>query len=245
MGYRAEGGFIGEHDHITSEPIPEQYLCRWQDVESLVDGLLNASNKMEVTFFHPILTTAKITFGFVFIHSYVDGNGKLHRYLIHHLLAKIKFTPQGIIFPVSSAILERREDYHKVLENFSYPLLDFIQWKKTTKNNVEVLNQTIDYYRHFDASFQAKFLFECVEHTINKITPEEISYLQKYDAMKVWLDDRFQMPDKMVALLIRFLEQNNGRLSQRAKEKEFTLLTDDEVKEIEESYFFYFNNNGL
>ena len=79
MGYRAEGGFIGEHDHITSEPIPEQYLCRWQDVESLVDGLLNASNKMEVTLFHPILTTAKIAFGFVFIHSYVDGNGKLHR----------------------------------------------------------------------------------------------------------------------------------------------------------------------
>jgi len=48
--------------------------------------------------------------------------------------------------------------------------------------------------------------------------------------MKVWLYDRFQMPDKMVALLIQFLEQNNGVLSQRAKEKEFTLLTDDGVK---------------
>jgi hypothetical protein len=39
--------------------------------------------------------------------------------------------------------------------------------------------------------------------------------------MKVWPDDRFQMPDKTIALLIRFSDQNNGKFSQRAKEKEF------------------------
>ncbi|HUX92546.1 MAG TPA: hypothetical protein VMV36_01980, partial [Ignavibacteriaceae bacterium] len=64
----------------------------------------------------------------------------------------------------------------------------------------------------------------------------EVSYLQKYDAMKLWLDDYYQMPDKTVALLIRFLEQNNGTLSKRAREKEFTVLKDDEVNEIEKKY---------
>ena len=59
--------------------------------------------------------------------------------------------------------------------------------------------------------------------------------------MKNYLDDVFQMPDKMVALLIRFLEQNNGSLSKRAKEKEFSTLTDEEVKDIEEHYQVYFN----
>ncbi len=54
--------------------------------------------------------------------------------------------------------------------------------------------------------------------------------------MKAWLDDRFQMPDKMVALIIRFLEQNNGSLSKRAKEKEFAAITNEEVAEIEEYY---------
>ena len=54
--------------------------------------------------------------------------------------------------------------------------------------------------------------------------------------MKAWLDDRFQMPDKTVALLIRFLEQNNGLLSKRAREKEFAELTIDEVKVVEEKY---------
>ena len=68
--------------------------------------------------------------------------------------------------------------------------------------------------------------------------------MQKYDAMKAWIEDCFQMPDKMVALLIRFLEQNNGSLSKRAKEKEFAAITDDEVKEIEEHYKLFFEDIG-
>jgi hypothetical protein len=152
----------------------------------------------------------------------------------------MKFTPQGIIFPVSAAILERISDYRKVLETYSQPLLDFIEWKKTPKNNVEVLNNTIDYYRYFDATAQTEFLFECVDYTISAIIPDEVAYLEKFDAMKVWLDDHFQMPDKTVALLIRFLAQNNGRFSQRAKEKEFATITEKEVTNIEEAYTEFF-----
>jgi hypothetical protein len=156
-------------------------------------------------------------------------------------LSAMKYSPQGIIFPVSAAILERIEDYRKVLESYSHPLLDFIEWEKTKDNNVNVLNDTIDYYRYFDATAQAEFLCECVDNTIHKIIPQEVTYLQKYDAMKLWLDNNYQMPDKMVALLIRFLEQNDGSLSKRAKEKEFASLTDQEVKEIEENYQVYFS----
>jgi hypothetical protein len=54
--------------------------------------------------------------------------------------------------------------------------------------------------------------------------------------MKTWLDDNFQMPDLSVSLLIRFLEQNMGRLSDQAREKEFKDLTEEDILEIE-SYF--------
>jgi hypothetical protein len=126
MGYRTEGGFIGEHDRNTGEPIPEHISARWEDIETLMSGMLEADRQMEAVSFHPVLIAAKIAFGFVFIHPFADGNGRLHRYLIHHILTTMKFTPQGIIFPVSAAILERIEDYRKVLETYSYPLLDFI-----------------------------------------------------------------------------------------------------------------------
>jgi Fic family protein len=241
MGFREEGGFVGEHDRTTGEPIPEHISAKWQDVIPLIDGLLSAYKKMEESGFNAVLAAAEIAFGFVFIHPYVDGNGRIHRYLIHHILSKMQFAQQGIIFPVSASILNHIDDYRIVLESYSHPLLDFIEWEKTNSNNVEVLNDTIDFYRYFDATKQAEFLYDCVNDTIENEIPKEVEYLQKYDEMKNYLDDVFQMPDKMVALLIRFLEQNNGSLSKRAKEKEFSTLTDNEVKEIEEHYQVYFN----
>jgi hypothetical protein len=48
------------------------------------------------------------------------------------------------------------------------------------------------------------------------------------------------MPDKMVALLVRFLEQNNGVLSKRAREKEFISLTDAEINQIENRFWDIF-----
>lgn len=242
MGFRREGGFVGEHDRETGQPIPDHISARWQDLDSLIEGLIQTEEIAETNHFHPVLAATMIAFGFVFIHPFSDGNGRIHRYLIHHQLALMGFTPQGFVFPVSAAILENLDEYRRVLEHYSHPLLDFIQWKVTEDNNVEVINDTIDYYRYYDATAQVEFLFKCIEHTIQKLIPAEVSYLKKYDRMKAWLDDEYQMPDRMVALLIRFLEQNNGILSKRAREKEFTALHDDEMSAIQDRYTSIFGD---
>ena len=132
------------------------------------------------------------------------------------------------------------DDYRKVLESFSQPLLDFIDWKETNNHNIEVMNDTIDFYRYFDATKQAEFLYDCVKDTIENIIPEEISYLIKYDEFKKFLDNEFEMPDKTVAILVRFLEQNNGKFSKKAREKEFAVLTEPEVHEIEKYFALCF-----
>jgi Fic family protein len=46
---------------------------------------------------------AAIAFGFVFIHPFVDGNGRLHRYIIHHVLAKKNSQNKALFFPVSAS----------------------------------------------------------------------------------------------------------------------------------------------
>ena len=242
MGLRKTGGFVGEHDRITGEPIPDHISARWQDVEQLVDGMLSTYNLQMKSEFSAVISAAAIAFGFVFIHPFEDGNGRIHRYLIHHILAKKRFTQQGIIFPVSASILNHIDDYRKVLESYSQSLLDFIEWTETKKHNVEVQNETIDFYRYFDATKQAEFLYDCVNDTIQNIIPDEINYLIKYDEFKRYLDDDFEMPDNTVSLLIKFLEQNNGKLSKRAREKEFTLLSDNEVEEIEKNYELIMTN---
>ena len=236
MGFREQGGFVGEHDRQTGEPIPELISAKPEDVIPLTDSLLTTTEKLENSEFNPVLAAAIVAFGFVFIHPFEDGNGRIHRYLIHHILAKMKFAQQGVILPVSSAILNYIRDYREVLEAYSHPLLDFIEWKQTENNNVKVLNETADYYRYFDATKQAEFLYDCVQETIAVIIPNEVSYLLKYDEMKRYLDDNFEMPDNMVATLVRFLEQNGGTFSNRAKKKEFKELNEKEQLAIEKKY---------
>lgn len=240
MGFREKGGFIGEHDRLSGEPLPDHISAKSEDLSRLVSGLLNTNKRLLDSNLDAVLTAAIIAFGFVFIHPFEDGNGRIHRYLIHHILAKKKFTQQGIVFPISASILNHLDDYRLVLEAYSHPLLDFMEWKETQDHNVSVLNETLDYYRFFDATKQAEFLYDCVQDTIENIIPKELLYLSYYDAFKGFLDDEFEMPDTMVALLVRFLEQNDGALSKRALEKEFVALSANEIVAIEENYKRFF-----
>jgi hypothetical protein len=127
------------------------------------------------------------------------------------------------------------------LEAYSQPRLPHVDWKPTLKGNVEVLNETIDFYRYFDATAQAEFLCDCILETVNEILPKEIDYLRKYDRIKSFINSYIEMPDNLVDLLINFLYQNQGKLSKRAREKEFAKLTEEETEWIEARYGEVFN----
>ncbi len=235
-GLRREGGFVGEHDRSTGMPLPDHISARAEDLDVLLSGLIETYDLLRENDFDAVLLATILAFGFVFIHPFEDGNGRIHRYLFHHVLAEKDFVPKGLIFPVSAVILERIEEYRKILEHYSKPRLNLIEWRPTEKNNVEVLNETIDLYRYFDATKQAEFFFECVEETVNKTLPDEVEYLKKYDLLNEFIKNYIDMPDKLVDLLIRFLAQNGGKLSKRAREKEFEKLTDREIQAIEYKY---------
>lgn len=236
LGFRTKGGFVGVHDRITGEPIPDHISAKWEDIDRLINGFLKTEKLLLKSGMDPVLVASTIAFGFVFIHPFEDGNGRIHRYLIHHVLSKMSFSKQGIVFPVSAAILDRIDEYRNVLESYSLPLLDFIQWVETKDHNINVLNQTLDYYRYFDATKQAEFLYKCVEETVRSIIPEEVKYLTKYDEFKKTMENDYEIPDRLVALLVRFLEQNDGTLSKRARANEFVSLNDNEVQAIENEF---------
>ena len=158
-GLRNEGGFIGAHDRITGMPLPDHISANPKDLDSLMGGMIETYALLLNSEYNPVLTATLIAFGFVFIHPFEDGNGRIHRYLVHHVLAETGFVPKGLVFPVSAVILERIEAYKKILEHFSKRRLGLIDWRPSVKNNVEVLNDTRDLYRFFDATKQAEFLF--------------------------------------------------------------------------------------
>jgi hypothetical protein len=153
--------------------------------------------------------------------------------LIHHVLAERKFTPRRMVFPVSSVMLDRIDDYKNVLQGHSVPLMDFIKWHSTSTRNVEVLNDTVDLYRYFDCTEAAEFLYECVQRTVEQDLPREIDYLSRHDEAKRRSMDTVEMPDRLAEDFIMFVRQHGGTLPLRRRQKEFTSLSDEELASLE------------
>ncbi len=167
-------------------PIPDHVSARSEDLRSLIDGMA-AFDRGPARDLDPVIAAALLAFGFVYVHPFVDGNGRIQRSLIHHVLAQRGFNPAGIVFPVAAAILERIDEYRAVLESYSRRLLPVIEWQPTADANVQVLNDTSDFYRFFDATAHAEFLYSCIMKTIDVDLPRETQFLGQYDQFRASL----------------------------------------------------------
>lgn len=231
-GLRPDGLFLGERDH-HGDPLPEFIGARPDNLDDLMGGLLEANDRMRDDGIDPVLKAAATAFGFVYVHPFQDGNGRMHRCLIHHVLAERKFTPPGMVFPVSSVMLDRIDDYRATLQAHSGPLMPFIEWRPTAERNVEVLDETADLYRYFDCTGEAEFLYSCVRRTVEQDLPREIDYLRRHDEAIRRIMDAVEMPDRVAENLVLFIRQNGGTLSKKRREGEFNKLGDQEVTLIE------------
>ena len=119
---------------------------------------------------------------------------------------------------------------------YSRRLLPLIEWELTERGNVQVLNDRADFYRFFAATQYAEFLFECVRRTIEEDLPNETDFLRRYDQFTGSPQTIADMPGRTSNLLFRFLRQNGGRLSRRARDGEFKELTDEETERIQHLY---------
>lgn len=225
--------YIGESLPDFSQEV--HFVCpKPEDVPALMDGwismvarLLDASSAV-----YPICVATAAAFGFVFVHPFVDGNGRIHRFLVHHVLSKMKFTPPGVVFPLSAAMLRDMASYDRVLEAFSGAIAPFIRYHMDPEQRLTVLNETADLYRYFDATLQAEYLCDCVADTIRRDLKQELDFLKFFDVAVKSVMDIVDMPNQRASLLVRVIHQNKGKLANNKREN-FPELTEKEILRIE------------
>ncbi len=230
--YRYDQNYVGENINPYFQKI--HYISpKPEDVTDLMNGLLRSLDRMFISDIHAVIIAAIISFGFVFIHPFGDGNGRIHRFLIHYILSKKGFTPTDMIFPVSSIMLKNMRDYDAILESFSKPLLSILTKYDLTEEGIMTVKQASkSYYQYIDFTMITEYLFSCINEAIFDDIEREIKFLVNYDKTKKAIQEIIDMPDNQIDLLIKFVTQNNGNLSSSKRNKFFSLLTDEEVAQV-------------
>lgn len=230
--YRHNQNYVGENINQYLQKI--HFIApKPQDLSNLMNGLFESLEIMTTSNCHPVIIAAAISFGFVILHPFEDGNGRLHRFLIHYILNRQKFTPPGITFPISAIILQNIRSYDAILESFSKPLMSQISNYHLDNNGILTVNEeTGHFYQYIDFTNFAEYLFFCIEETINVHFTKELEFLVNYDKTKRAIQMIVDMPDRLIDLFIRILIQNNGKLGQNKRKKLFGMLTKDELIEL-------------
>jgi hypothetical protein len=204
-------------------------LLAWQVIEG---PLTECSGSPTPT----LVAAAVVSFAFDFLHPFSDGNGRIHRFLLHHVLARRAFGPKGIILPVSAVILNRPREYDQALESFSKPLMERVEYTMDDRLRMTVTNDTVDFYRYIDCTELTRIVIDFIRETIETELPAELRYLTVYDQIRARVRDIVDLPDRHADLFITLVRQNGGTLSKKKRKlPEFEVLTDSEITEMEKA----------
>ncbi|MEE4274096.1 MAG: Fic family protein [Thermoanaerobaculales bacterium] len=233
-GYRTSQNYVGETVAWQRERI-HYAPPKPDDLTDLMDGLLATHDRIEAGGTPTVIHAAAISYGFVFLHPFEDGNGRIHRFLIHNILARRGFSPTGLMFPVSASMLRNPGDYDESLEAFSRPLMPLVEYSLDNEGRMTVHNDTAQHYRFIDLTPQTEALFGFIEQTIESELASELAFLASYDETKKAIQEIVDLPDLKIDLFIRLCVQNDGRLSARKRRDLFNVLTDDEISRMEKA----------
>ncbi len=182
------------------------------EVNPLMTALMNFAN--EKSDIDPLLKAFIVSFAFVFIHPFMDGNGRISRFLAHHSLCRSGKLEQGLILPISVAMAHHESRYLAALQSVSRPIRNL--WNVTVIDEDKIhatFTGSANPYRYWDATDCMEFGVQMTHYALDTSLIKESEYLKRYDTVYARINSRFDIVDKDLHALIRMAYSNEGKLS--------------------------------
>jgi len=180
---------------------------------SLMDEIMTLANNTK-SGIDPLILGSLVSFGFVFAHPFMDGNGRLARFLFHKLVCSHGVLPNGLVLPVSVAMKRHEERYLYVLQTFSKPARAL--WQVTAIDDVRVdavFKGDPEIYRYWDATDCVAFGLQMASEALERDLRDESVFLHRFDLVYKAVNDAVDMNNNDLVLLVRSCLQNEGKLS--------------------------------
>jgi Fic family protein len=234
-GFRRDQNYVGQSLPGFHEKV--HYVCPPpQLVRTLMAGLRAFRRRSEQL--PPPVRAAVISFGFVYVHPFTDGNGRLHRLLLHESLAFDGYTDKGVLLPFSAAMLRDPAGYDRVLETVSAVVGARVRHrlKKDGTLVVENAREAEGVWRYPDLTPHVEYVLDLIATTVTRDLPEELQTLAKIDDATREIKEIVDLPAPKMNLLLSLLLQNRGRLWRAKRTSAFSELSDSEIQKIERAF---------
>jgi len=198
---------------VTYVP-PEPELCRELMLELMKLG--NSSSER----LDPLVAAGVISFGFVFLHPFMDGNGRLSRFLIHQTLCRAGVLSNGLLLPVSVAMKREERLYLETLQQFSRPAREFwdVRWIDHGQYSFDFTGDPA-IYRFWDATAGVRFTLEMAKRALEVELREETIFLENYDAAVKAVNEAYDVRGSDLANLVMMCLSNNGVVSKNRRKQ--------------------------
>lgn len=188
---------------------------------ALMAELMDFANVMAPSV-EPLVAAAVVSFGFVFIHPFMDGNGRLSRFLYHHALCRAGALRDGLILPVSVAMKKHEHEYLQALQSYSRPLRE--RWQVTWLDDARYVfdyrgDADFGVYRYWDATPCVEFACRMAEQALDIELRQETEYLARHDAVTRKVNEAYDLRGSDVAVLVTGALDNGGVISQRRRDQ--------------------------
>jgi len=234
--YRDHNNYVGEKNNRSGVEYVHYVCPRFEHVESLMNGLLKMHEALLIDNTLPaMMHAAVVSFGLVYTHPFTDGNGRVHRYLIHDILKARNPNQDDLIIPVSASILQDMKSYDRVLETLSKPVIDNCDFELTNSGEIIIHNDIHYFYRYPDLTYHVEFLYKMMSAWVTKDLLPEIVLLYMFDTVRDMLNEMYDIPNKELGLLVNILMENDGVIGKKKKKRGLfsNYLSDEEIANIE------------
>jgi hypothetical protein len=166
----------------------------------------------------PVVAASVASFGFVFVHPFMDGNGRLSRFLFHQALCRSGRMERGLLLPVSVAMKRNEEEYLVVLQRYSRQARErwSVRWIDEGRYELD-FESDASIYRYWDATHCVEFGYRMAEQALEVELRQETEFLMRYDALRKAADERFDVRGSDLGTLVMVCLDNGGKLSQRRR----------------------------
>lgn len=218
--WRTEQVWVGHVDRHWN-PVVNLLGAPPADLPDLMDGLMTCHQRLSAEgALHPVLHAACIGFPMVYIHPFMDGNGRAHRFLFHNVLAQRQYAPPGTLFPLSAWLLNHQRDYIGSMTDTCQGILGMASLVNLPDGSMKVLNDIKIGFQFPDLTSETLCLCRFVEAAVLEELEPNIKFIKDFDVARQGLEALVEWSYPTQALFIRLCVQNNGTLSRRKRKLE-------------------------